>query len=142
MAAYSVVERNRHERDVLFTSRDCYLAERSQNRQSISINLHRRAGVYTLIQTAKYQVSWQFVSIKSRKPMHVLGVEAAVVGVASVATASAAHASTSQQAPATARIVIVPRGRDENSPARRSAIRPRFFAPLTAGQARQSRCPR
>jgi hypothetical protein len=74
--------------------------------------------------------------------MHVLGVEAAVVGVASVATASAAHASTSQQAPATARIVIVPRGRDENSPARRSAIRPRFFATLTAGQARQSRCPR
>jgi hypothetical protein len=63
--------------------------------------------------------------------MHVLGVEAAVVGVASVATASAAHTSTSQQAPATARVVIVPRGRDENSPARRSAIRPRFFAPLT-----------
>jgi hypothetical protein len=63
--------------------------------------------------------------------MHVLGVEAAVVGVASVATASAAHTSTSQQATATARVVIVPRGRNENSPARRSAIRPRFFAPLT-----------
>jgi hypothetical protein len=63
--------------------------------------------------------------------MHVLGAEAAVVGVASVATAFAAHASTSQQAPATARIVIVPRGRDENSPARRSAMRPRFSAPLT-----------
>src|SRR5260370_7795027 len=63
--------------------------------------------------------------------MQVWGVEAGVVGVASVATASAAHASTSHQAPATARIVIVPRGRDENSPARRSAIRPRFSAPLT-----------
>jgi hypothetical protein len=29
---------------------------------------------------AKYQVSWQFVSIKPGKPMHVLGAEAAVVG--------------------------------------------------------------
>src|SRR5215475_11092940 len=38
-----------------------------------------------------YQVSWQSVSIKSQRPVHVL--------------ASAARASTPQQAPAAARIV-------------------------------------
>src|SRR5260370_12511077 len=41
----------------------------------------------TLIQSAKYKVSWQFVSIKARRPRQGWGVEAAVVGVAWVATA-------------------------------------------------------
>ena len=52
-----------------------------------------------------YQVSWQFVSIKSQAPAHVLGAEAAVAGEALVGTASAARASTAHKTPAAARIV-------------------------------------
>src|SRR5215831_671054 len=52
-----------------------------------------------------YQVSWQFVSIKSQGPVHVLGAEAAAAGEAIVGTLSAAHASVSHAAPAAARIV-------------------------------------
>src|SRR5690348_2438409 len=43
-----------------------------------------------------HQVSWQFVSMKSQAPVHVLGPEAAP---------SAARASSVQQMPAVARIV-------------------------------------
>jgi hypothetical protein len=57
-----------------------------------------------------YQVSWQSVSMKSQRPVHVLGVEAAVagevvVGEALPAAPSAAHASAPHNAPAAARIV-------------------------------------
>src|ERR1700704_6320456 len=50
------------------------------------------------------QVSWQSVSMKSHRPVHVLGAEAAVAAEAPVGTVSAAHASSSQQTPAAARI--------------------------------------
>src|SRR4029453_6605572 len=57
-----------------------------------------------------YQVSWQSVSMKSQRPVHVLGAEAAVVGEvlageAFLAAPSAAPASTPLAAPAAARIV-------------------------------------
>src|SRR6267378_4304088 len=44
------------------------------------------------------QVSWQFVAIKRQPSMHALGAEAAVAAEAPVGTASAAHASTPQEA--------------------------------------------
>src|SRR5215510_11436198 len=55
-----------------------------------------------------YQVSWQFVSIKSQTPVHVLGAEAlgaeaAMAGEVAVGGISAAHAPLA--APAAAMIV-------------------------------------
>src|SRR5260370_2692967 len=50
------------------------------------------------------QVSWQSAAIKSQALVHGLGAEAAVAGEALVGTTSAAHASTSHEAPAAARI--------------------------------------
>src|SRR5229473_5116513 len=51
------------------------------------------------------QVSWQFVAIKSQRVVHGLGAAAAVAGEGLVGTTSAAHASTSHEAPAAARII-------------------------------------
>src|SRR6266436_1672343 len=50
------------------------------------------------------QVSWQSVAIKPQPSVHGLGAEAAVAAEAPVGTTSAAHASTSQETPAAARI--------------------------------------
>jgi hypothetical protein len=55
-----------------------------------------------------YQVSWQFVSMKSQRPVHVLGADADVAaevlaGAALLAAGSAAHAPLAT--PAAARIV-------------------------------------
>src|SRR5882757_9301575 len=46
-----------------------------------------------------FQVSWQSVPIKLQPSVHGLGAEAAVAAVAPVGTASAAQASTPQEAP-------------------------------------------
>jgi hypothetical protein len=51
-----------------------------------------------------YQVSWQSVSIKSQRPVHVLGAEAKAVVEALVGVVSAAHAPLAVAA-AAARIV-------------------------------------
>src|SRR5260370_41792446 len=51
------------------------------------------------------QVSWQSAAIKSQALVHGLGAEAAVAGEGLVGTTSAAHASTSHEAPAAARII-------------------------------------
>src|SRR5258708_38951242 len=51
------------------------------------------------------QVSWQAVAINSQASVHGLGAEAATAGGALVGTTSAAHASTSHEAPAAARII-------------------------------------
>src|SRR6266446_5998189 len=50
------------------------------------------------------QVSWQFVAIKLQPSVHVLGAEAAAAGGVFTGMVSAAQASTSQEAPAAARI--------------------------------------
>jgi hypothetical protein len=55
-----------------------------------------------------YQVSWQSVSMKSQTPVHVLGVEAALVGEALLGMGSPAHASAPHAATAAAaRIVAI-----------------------------------
>src|ERR1700704_1810510 len=51
-----------------------------------------------------FQVSWQSVAIKLQPSVHGLGAEAAVAAVAPVGTASAAQASTPQEAPPAAMI--------------------------------------
>jgi hypothetical protein len=51
------------------------------------------------------QVSSQFVAIKSQRPVHGLGLKAAVPDRALVGTVSAAHASPPRAAPAAVRIV-------------------------------------
>src|SRR2546430_12216170 len=51
------------------------------------------------------QVSWQFVAIKSQRVAHGLGAEAAVAGDDLIGTTSAAHAPSSHEAPAAARII-------------------------------------
>src|SRR5882757_1175785 len=51
-----------------------------------------------------FQVSWQSVPIKLQPSVHGLGAEAAVAAVAPVGTASAAQASTPQEAPPAAMI--------------------------------------
>src|SRR6267154_2199557 len=51
------------------------------------------------------QVSWQSVPIKLQPSVHGLGAEAAVAAVAPVGTASAAQASTPQEAPPAAMII-------------------------------------
>src|SRR5258708_35236847 len=51
-----------------------------------------------------FQVSWQSVAIKSQPSVHALGAEAAVAAEAPVGTASAAQASTPQEAPPAAMI--------------------------------------
>ena len=51
------------------------------------------------------QVNWQFVSIKSQRPVHDLGAEAA--GGAFIGVISAALTSTAHEAPATASTIPV-----------------------------------
>src|SRR5262245_20648399 len=59
-----------------------------------------------------YQVSWQFVSMKSQTPVHVLGADADVVadvlaGAALLAAGSAAHAPLAAPAAAKGRAAIL-----------------------------------